>query len=56
MLQLDYYHGSHTLWYHPLSEPVPLSGKDGADAQRYQERDVIDALKSLAQLKPEEDE
>lgn len=33
--------GSHTVWSHPLyNGSVTLSGKDGKDAQRYQERDI----------------
>ncbi len=43
--------GSHTAWEHPLlSEPIILSGQDGADAKPYQERDVRKALKKLKQL------
>ena len=31
--------GSHTKWKHPLiNRKIILSGKDGADAKRYQER------------------
>ena len=38
--------GSHTVWEHPVSgEQVVLSGKDGDDALRYHEKDVIDALR-----------
>jgi predicted RNA binding protein YcfA (HicA-like mRNA interferase family) len=33
--------GSHTVWSHPLLDySLTISGKDGADAERYQERDV----------------
>jgi predicted RNA binding protein YcfA (HicA-like mRNA interferase family) len=33
--------GSHTVWEHPLADKsVTLSGKDGQDAQVYQERQV----------------
>jgi len=40
--------GSHTKWSHPrLANKVTLSGKDGADAKRYQEKDVLDFLKEL---------
>lgn len=40
--------GSHTVWSHPLlAYSLTLSGKDGADADRYQERDVRNALKDL---------
>lgn len=37
--------GSHTVWEHPLAErSVTLSGKDGQDAQRYQERQVAEQV------------
>jgi len=40
--------GSHTVWSHPLlAYSLTLSGKDGADADRYQERDVRNALSDL---------
>lgn len=40
--------GSHTVWSHShLSYSVTLSGKDGADADRYQEKDVRNALRDL---------
>ena len=40
--------GSHTYWTHDLlSYPVVLSGKDGDDADHYQERDVRNALRDL---------
>jgi predicted RNA binding protein YcfA (HicA-like mRNA interferase family) len=43
--------GSHTVWSHPrLPYSLTLSGKDGADADRYQERDVKNALKDLDNL------
>jgi hypothetical protein len=32
-----------------------MSGKDGADADRYQEKDVRNALRDLKKLKGEED-
>lgn len=41
--------GSHTVWVHP-SVPfarVTLSGKDGDDADRYQEQALRDALKLI---------
>ncbi len=47
--------GSHTVWSHPkLSYSLILSGKDGADAERYQERDVRNALRDLENLDNEE--
>lgn len=43
--------GSHTVWSHPLLEySLTISGKDGADADRYQEKDVKNALKDLDNL------
>ena len=40
--------GSHTVWSHPLLPySLTLSGKDGADADLYQEKDVKNALKDL---------
>lgn len=43
--------GSHTVWSHPsLSYSLTLSGKDGADADRYQERDIRNALKDLEEF------
>jgi predicted RNA binding protein YcfA (HicA-like mRNA interferase family) len=43
--------GSHTVWSHPLLDySLTLSGKDGADGDRYQERDVWNALKDLDAL------
>ncbi len=49
--------GSHSVWYHPLlAEPVILSGKDGADADRYQEKDVRTALKLLEEVRKSQEE
>ena len=43
--------GSHTVWCHSkLFYCLTLSGKDGSDADRYQERDVRNALKELKSL------
>jgi hypothetical protein len=43
--------GSHTVWSHALLPySLTLSGKDGADCDRYQEKDVRDALKDLEEL------
>lgn len=40
--------GSHTKWSHAkLAHKLTLSGKDGVDAKRYQEKDVLDFLKEL---------
>jgi predicted RNA binding protein YcfA (HicA-like mRNA interferase family) len=43
--------GSHTVWSHQnLDYSIILSGRDSADAQRYQEKDVRNALRDLAKL------
>ncbi len=44
--------GSHTVWTHPLvpEATVTLSGKDGADADKYQLKDVRDALRKLREV------
>lgn len=40
--------GSHTKWKHPLIDrKIVLSGKDGADAKRYQEKEVIQLIKDI---------
>jgi predicted RNA binding protein YcfA (HicA-like mRNA interferase family) len=40
--------GSHTIWEHPLAEnSVTISGNDGADAKRYQEREVAEQIKAV---------
>jgi hypothetical protein len=40
--------GSHTKWSHPLlSYKITMSGRDGSDARRYQEKDVKDFLKDI---------
>jgi predicted RNA binding protein YcfA (HicA-like mRNA interferase family) len=47
--------GSHTVWSHPLLlYSLTLSGKDGADADRYQEKDVKNALIEINQLEQED--
>ncbi|CAD5960240.1 type II toxin-antitoxin system HicA family toxin [Planktothrix agardhii] len=47
--------GSHTKWSHPLLPgKVILSGKDRNDAKPYQERDVINALNTLAKIKEDQ--
>jgi len=43
--------GSHTVWSHALLDySLTLSGKDGADADRYQEKDVKNALNDLENI------
>jgi hypothetical protein len=45
------------MWEHPLvCNAVILSGKDGNDADRYQARDVRNALLELEQARQKEDE
>jgi predicted RNA binding protein YcfA (HicA-like mRNA interferase family) len=47
--------GSHTKWSHPLLRgKLTLSGKDSGDAKLYQEKDVDNALKQLAELEEED--
>jgi predicted RNA binding protein YcfA (HicA-like mRNA interferase family) len=47
--------GSHTKWSHPLLRgKLTLSGKDGADALAYQEKDVANALQRIQQQSEEE--
>ena len=49
--------GSHTMWEHPLLRNlVVISGKDGDDADRYQEREVSDALIELEKTKQRGDD
>lgn len=41
--------GRHTKWAHPrVSRRLTLSGKDGDDADRYQEKDVARAVAEAA--------
>lgn len=45
--------GSHSVWAHPdYNGSITLSGKDGKDAQRYQEKDVIRAIKEVQKNEP----
>jgi len=42
--------GSHTKWLHPLYPGrVTLSGKDGNDAKRYQEKEIAQAIRIVSQ-------
>jgi predicted RNA binding protein YcfA (HicA-like mRNA interferase family) len=42
--------GSHTVWSHAeLQESVTVSGRDGDDAKRYQERDVQQIIRQAEQ-------
>ena len=49
----DHQTGSHQVWKHPLLPGISanLAGKDGADAHSYQERQVEEALRRLAEAK-----
>ena len=47
--------GSHTNWIHPLYYgKVTISGKDGADAKCYQEKEVKQAIESIVDKKEDE--
>ncbi|MDZ8077650.1 MAG: type II toxin-antitoxin system HicA family toxin [Nostoc sp. SerVER01] len=47
--------GSHTNWVHPLySGKITISGKDGADAKRYQEKEVKQAIEEVEGKKEDE--
>ena len=48
--------GSHATWEHPAIPGVlvELAGHDGDDAQAYQERDVRDALRRIAEARGED--
>lgn len=49
--------GSHIKWFHPLLPgKLTLSGNDGDDAKRYQEKDVNNALKKLDEVRQQEEE
>ena len=40
--------GSHTNWIHPLYPgKLTVSGKNGNDAKRYQEKDVLKAIDEI---------
>lgn len=40
--------GSHTNWVHLLyAGKITISGKDGADAKRYQEKEVKQAIEAI---------
>ncbi|MBE9190456.1 type II toxin-antitoxin system HicA family toxin [Gloeocapsopsis crepidinum LEGE 06123] len=48
--------GSHSVWQHPLLPyNITLAGNDGDDAQRYQEKDVRNALQEVKQPGGEDD-
>ena len=48
--------GSHTNWIHPLySGKITVSGKDGTDAKRYQEREVQQAIDEVETRQGEEE-
>lgn len=47
--------GSHTVWSHPLLPgKLTLSGKDGADAKPYQEKDVNTAIQKVENIAKEQ--
>jgi predicted RNA binding protein YcfA (HicA-like mRNA interferase family) len=41
--------GSHCTWKHPSGAYITLSGHDGDDAQRYQEKELAEALRKAEQ-------
>jgi predicted RNA binding protein YcfA (HicA-like mRNA interferase family) len=44
--------GSHSNWFHPLySGRITISGKDGADAKDYQEKEIFQAIKEVEKRK-----
>ncbi|MFM2063917.1 MAG: hypothetical protein RLZZ507_3588 [Cyanobacteriota bacterium] len=48
--------GSHTNWIHPLyNRKITISGKDSADAKKYQEKEVKQAIQEI-EHKTENDE
>ncbi len=47
--------GSHTNWVHPLyAGKITVSGQDGADAKRYQEKEVKQAIEAVEGSKQDE--
>jgi len=47
--------GSHTNWIHPLySGKITVSGKDSADAKRYQEKEVLGAVQQVKENQDDE--
>ncbi|UKP00730.1 type II toxin-antitoxin system HicA family toxin [Nostoc sp. UHCC 0870] len=47
--------GSHSNWIHPLyAGKLTVSGKDGADAKLYQEKDVKQAIKEVEEKQGQE--
>jgi hypothetical protein len=47
--------GDHTWWEHPMAPgaPVNLDSKDGQDAKPYQEQEVREALRVVAEAEVE---
>lgn len=45
--QVDRQTGSHQIWKHVLlpGDEINRAGKDGADAMRYQEKDVVEGVR-----------
>lgn len=47
--------GSHTNWIHPLYPgKITVSGKDGADAKPYQEKEILKAIQQVEETKSED--
>ena len=46
--------GSHTNWVHPLYQgKITVSGKDGADAKPYQEKEISSAIQQVEEAQDE---
>jgi predicted RNA binding protein YcfA (HicA-like mRNA interferase family) len=47
--------GSHTNWVHPLyAGKITVSGKDGADAKPYQEKEILRAIREVEDARNDE--
>jgi predicted RNA binding protein YcfA (HicA-like mRNA interferase family) len=47
--------GSHTNWIHSLYPgKITISGKDGADAKRYQENEILAAIEAVERNQPDD--
>lgn len=47
--------GSHTNWIHPLYPgKITVSGKDGADAKPYQEKEILGAIQQVEENQDDE--
>jgi predicted RNA binding protein YcfA (HicA-like mRNA interferase family) len=47
--------GSHTNWIHPLyAGKITISGKEGSDAKRYQEQEILGAIQTVEEAQNDE--